>query len=190
MQLVMFSPDGKQVVSGSYDGSVRIWDATTGMELKVLNGHSGWVHSVAYSPDGTHIVSASFDNSIRIWDALTGEQLQILKGQGHTNWVHSVAYSPDGTHIVSASNDKTVCISSPFEPPTYLCEKDGDRQHTGWLTSPSDPTAYLMFVPLIEKLPDSTRHNLLTIPTSLRSYVDFSNAKLGERWTEIYVSHE
>jgi WD40 repeat protein len=59
-------------VSGSEDESVRVWDASTGLELKELNGHTGFVISVAFSRDGMHIVSGSYDKSVRVWDASTG----------------------------------------------------------------------------------------------------------------------
>ncbi len=49
---VAFSPDGKQVVSGSYDTTVRLWDAVTGAALQTFKGHSSYVRSVAFSPDG------------------------------------------------------------------------------------------------------------------------------------------
>ena len=63
---VAVSPDGKQIVSGSHDRLVRIWDASTGNELKVLKGHTGNVNSVAFSPDGKKIVSGSDDESVRV----------------------------------------------------------------------------------------------------------------------------
>jgi WD40 repeat protein len=56
-------------VSGSYDKTVRIWDASTGAELNVLKGHTSWVNSVAISRDGMRIVSGSYDKTVRIWDA-------------------------------------------------------------------------------------------------------------------------
>ena len=47
-----FSPDGRRIVSGSSDGTGKVWDATTGQETLTLKGHKGWVSSVAFSPNG------------------------------------------------------------------------------------------------------------------------------------------
>ena len=91
---VAFSPDGSQVVSGSYDTTVRLWDAATGALLQTLEGHSGLITSVAFSPDGKQVVSGSVDATVRLWDAATGELLQTL--EGHSGWVSSAAFSPDG----------------------------------------------------------------------------------------------
>ncbi|CAA7260761.1 unnamed protein product [Cyclocybe aegerita] len=104
---VAFSSDGMRIVSGSQDRSVRVWDASTGAELKVLNGHCNRVYSVAFSSDGTR-VSGSSNNSVRVWDASTGAELRVL--DGHSDWVRSVAFSSDGTRIVSGSEDKSVRI--------------------------------------------------------------------------------
>jgi WD40 repeat protein len=89
---VAYSPDGRTVVSGSWDGTIRIWDAQTGAAVgQPLKGHTDYVTSVAYSPDGRTVVSGSDDKTIRIWDAQTGAAVgQSL--EGHTGSVYSVAY--------------------------------------------------------------------------------------------------
>ena len=103
---VALSADGTRIVSGSSDESVRVWDASTGNELRVLDGHTKRVNSVAFSVDGTRIVSGSSDESVRVWDASTGDELRVLNG--HTDIVNSVAFSADGTRIVSGSSDQSV----------------------------------------------------------------------------------
>ncbi|KFY17840.1 hypothetical protein V492_00349, partial [Pseudogymnoascus sp. VKM F-4246] len=103
---VAFSPDGKRVASGSYDETVRLWDAATGAALQTLEGHSSAVSSVAFSPDGKRVASGSVDTTVRLWDAATGAALQTL--EGHSSAVSSVAFSPDGKRVASGSVDTTV----------------------------------------------------------------------------------
>ncbi|XMA20306.1 hypothetical protein WAI453_013097 [Rhynchosporium graminicola] len=80
---VAFSFDGKQVVSGSNDRTVRLWDAAIGALLYTLEGHTNWVTSVAVSFDGKQVVSGSNDRTVRLWDVATGAPLQTF--EGHTN---------------------------------------------------------------------------------------------------------
>jgi WD40 repeat protein len=108
---VAFSKDGTQIVSGSSDKSVRVWDASTGAALQQLNGHTDWVRTVAFSHDGIHIVSGSDDRSVQVWDASTGVTLQQLNG--HTGPVNSVAFSHDDIHIRGVQ-------SCPTRPSTCL----------------------------------------------------------------------
>jgi WD40 repeat protein/serine/threonine protein kinase len=96
---VAFSPDSKRIVSGSFDRTVKIWDAETGHEMMTLAGHSRQVSSVVFSPDGTRIASGCLDGTIKLWDAETGNEIKTLpRGQRS---VSEVALSPDGTQIVS-----------------------------------------------------------------------------------------
>ena len=76
------SPDGKRIVTGSDDGIIRIWDASTGAPVtEPLTGHKKLVDSVAFSPDGKRIVSSGDDGTVRVWDAGTGKPIgQPLTG--------------------------------------------------------------------------------------------------------------
>jgi WD40 repeat protein/energy-coupling factor transporter ATP-binding protein EcfA2 len=104
---VAFSPDGRQVVSGSSDGSLILWDVGTGEALRIFQGHDSNVGSVAFSPDGQQVVSVSLRTLI-VWDVGTGEALRTF--QGHTGFVFSVALSPDGSQVVSGSSDRTLIL--------------------------------------------------------------------------------
>jgi WD40 repeat protein len=105
---VAYSNDGRRIVSGSEDQTMRVWDAQSGAELACLRGHIAEVWSVAWAPDGRHIVSGSRDKTVRVWDAQSGAELTCL--QGHTRGVRSVAWAPDGRRIVSGSHDGTVRV--------------------------------------------------------------------------------
>ncbi|MEY4351760.1 MAG: hypothetical protein RLZZ609_1, partial [Cyanobacteriota bacterium] len=71
---VAFSNDGRRIVSGSFDNTLRLWDAATGKPIgPPLQGHTSSVLSVAFSTDGRRILSGSRDNTLRLWDAATGK---------------------------------------------------------------------------------------------------------------------
>ena len=101
--VVAYSPDGRQIASGGFDGKVWLSDGQRGAPLgPPLEGHEGWVLSVAFSPDGRQIASGGTDRTVRLWDAKTGAPVG-LPLKGHEGWVWFVAYSPDGLQIISGS---------------------------------------------------------------------------------------
>ena len=107
---VAFSHDGKHIVSGSSDQTIRVWDVNTGETVVgPLQGHTQTVNSVAISPDDKHIVSGSSDQTIRVWNAETGE-LVVGPLKGHIHSVNCVAFSHNGKCIISGSYDQTIRV--------------------------------------------------------------------------------
>jgi hypothetical protein len=72
------TPDGKTLVSGSPDASVRVWDVATGKERAVLTGHNDGIWRLAISPDGKMLASASWDKTVKLWDLGTSALLATL----------------------------------------------------------------------------------------------------------------
>ncbi|MGI2909552.1 protein kinase domain-containing protein, partial [Tolypothrix sp. VBCCA 56010] len=97
VQSVAISPDNMTLAGGSFDNTIKLWNLTTGHEIRTLKGHSDPVCSVAISPDGETVASGSFDNTIKLWNLTTGHEIRTLKG--HSDPVCSVAISPDGETV-------------------------------------------------------------------------------------------
>jgi WD40 repeat protein len=97
-----FSPDGKLLASGGEEGTVRIWEAATGQEIRVLKGNHNGVSSVDWSADGRRLVAASYyGGSVTVWDAATGKEL--ASSPNSADCIYSVRFSPDGKHLATAS---------------------------------------------------------------------------------------
>ncbi|KAM5349182.1 hypothetical protein ACJ41O_009005 [Fusarium nematophilum] len=103
-----FSPDGKQIASGSTIAAVRLWDVATRAALFKLEGPMDKVSSVAISPDGKTIAAGLDDYTVMAWDMRTRAMRYILKA--HSRWVNSVVFSPDGKVLASGSMDETVAL--------------------------------------------------------------------------------
>jgi DNA-binding beta-propeller fold protein YncE len=129
---VAFSPDGKRIVTGSFDKTAKVWDAVTGKEGFALKGHKNWVNAVAFSPDGQRIVTGSEDNTVKVWNAQGGQELLTLKG--HTSVVLSVAFSPDGKRLVTGSYDNTAKVWDADRSQTRSA--DGGGNPAGFASEP------------------------------------------------------
>jgi WD40 repeat protein len=91
------SPEGKRLLSASWDYTVRLWDLETQAELKVLDGHTASVNAVVFAPDGKSAFSGSWDQKIIEWDLAAGKERRRL--EGHVNSISSLALSKDGKRL-------------------------------------------------------------------------------------------
>jgi WD40 repeat protein len=101
-----FHPDGKRLVTGSWEPEVRMWDMDSGKELWSTPAHERGVCQLAVSSDGRRVFSAGVDQTARAFDADSGKELRVFRG--HRQQVWCLAVSRDGKRLATGSSDGTV----------------------------------------------------------------------------------
>lgn len=102
---VLFSPDGKHILTASEDGTARLWEIGTGKEVQRFEGHFS-ILSAEISPDGKYVLTAIDDKTACLWDIVTGKEVQRFVG--HSENLFSAIFSPDGKSVLTGSADGTV----------------------------------------------------------------------------------
>ena len=104
------NPDGRELVSGGDDHTIRIWDVASGRLERTLVGHTDSVQSLAVTPDGRRIVSGGTYDVVRVWDLATGQFVHALAGDSGCRAVHAVAIAPDGGRVVWGGAGSTLRV--------------------------------------------------------------------------------
>ncbi|GHV96328.1 hypothetical protein AGMMS50293_26480 [Spirochaetia bacterium] len=107
---IAFSPDGRYIVSSSWDQSLKVWNIETARELRTFTGINSGAVTVDWSPDTieSRIISGSWDGTITIWDARTAEIIKTFPA--HTGAVSSISYNNNGEQIISGGFDGSIKI--------------------------------------------------------------------------------
>ncbi|THU82460.1 WD40 repeat-like protein, partial [Dendrothele bispora CBS 962.96] len=166
---VAYSPDGRYIVSGSWDKTIRIWDSQTGQPVgHPLQGHTREVNSVAYSPDGRYIVSGSHDKTVRVWDS------QI---HHHIN-----QYLMRNQNLPDFSENSFSYVSSPTNCPCFI-------DSNSWLCSLDNPSCLILWIPPDPDLRSRLcNRQVITIPADAENpalAVNWDNFVYGKDWTQV-----
>ena len=124
-----FSPDGKYLAVGDFNGDIHLLQVGTWEEVALFSKHPWHIAYVAFSPDSQKIVSSCLNGIIKLWDVQTGKCLWSRKE--HTHWVWSVNFHPNGKILASGSDDTTIKF---WDVETGKCFKT-IAAHDAWVLS-------------------------------------------------------
>jgi hypothetical protein len=125
VRAVAFSPNGSLLASGSWDGTVRLWNPTTGQEMQKLEGHTDGVSAVAFSPDGSLLASGSEDETVRLWNPTTGQAVQKFQNMPG---ITTITFTLDNKILLTNRGamhiDNGSIHALALEPSTYIIKNN------------------------------------------------------------------
>ena len=134
-----FSPDGRLIVTGSLDKTIKLWEVDTGRLVRTFDTQGSYVHSATFSPDGQFVVAGLYDGTAKLWETSTGDSLHTL--EGHENEVRSAVFNPDGRRVITGSKDGTVKLWD-VSTGQFIRNMDGHRTLDGRTQSPVNAVAF------------------------------------------------
>ncbi|MCG9129719.1 hypothetical protein JT359_19180 [Candidatus Poribacteria bacterium] len=111
VNVLAYSPNGKNIACGHDDNTIRLYDIVTKSEIAVLKGHQERINTITYSPDSSKIVSGSADNTLRFWDV--NKKKELSKLTGYKSQINELTFSPDGKILASGGYDGTIRFLDP-----------------------------------------------------------------------------
>jgi hypothetical protein len=123
---LVFSPDGRLVAAGTYDGAVILKEAETGREVRRLSGPGGTARAVGISSNGVLLAVSGDTTAVLVYEVATGKLVRRL--DGHRGSVWALAFAPDGRSLVTGSFDATALVWD-------LTWREAERRPRGPLTA-------------------------------------------------------
>ncbi len=145
---VLFSRDGKALITGSEDNVIRIWDASSGAITATLAADEGdRIYALALSPDGKTLASGSSQGTIKLWDMASRTNTTTIKAVAQGNRIYSVAFSPDGNTLGAGGGMDGGGMLWDVASRTNTVKFKPDRADSAELKTPNDMTYSVAFSP-------------------------------------------
>jgi len=187
---VCFSPDGKQLATGSGDKSINLYSFNEGSAIlaHTLEGHTYSVRSLSFSPDCKLLCSGSSDHSIKCWNPADGSLVKSID-QAHTSRsVRSVSYSPNGRILVSVGDDKTMKI---WDAETFELKHTFEQEfYTTQLTITADSNCIVSAnEDKVESPPAESTNSRASPPSSTSFSTSSTSGNLCRFWSQTKTPH-
>lgn len=129
-----YSSNGKYLVSGSSDGTIKVWSATEAKLTRTIKAGTSFVSGIAVSPDSRTIYSSGYDNLLKAWDLQTGKLLQTYRGLPSD--AYNMAMAPNGKYIAGVGPSDGIAIWNAQTGKLVFRQKGGDVNNCGVTFSP------------------------------------------------------